>query len=403
MADLIDEFMTARKDYVKSGSVLMKAAKAPVSWKAEKRTGRFVMSTEQEDRDRDILVQAGGDLTEFVKNPVAPFSHRSGDFPVGTWDNVQQVLTGRPKRTEGDLVLVAEGVDPIADRLAGHIGAGSVRACSIGFIPRSVERREVPEEKRDSYYYPGYMIQEWELVECSPCVIPANPGALAKAAAEGDVHAREILEEVLDSWAKHPETGLLIPRTEFEAAFKAAGPARSTVVVSKNLLRRATTFAAGAELMAKTEDEARAFIGAEVVLDPGHADNKGPPFSDIGDARGAVIDSWIVEAGEKAGVHALAVEFLTPKWNGMFRGIEADRFKLVISAMKADPAPEPPGLFDQVKAFIAKAMGKTVAEIEAPGPAIEETPEPADPAAKEAAAARAAAVEKRIAAKFAAA
>lgn len=404
MADLIDEFLSAREGFVKSGNVLVKAAKAPASWNPERRSARFTMSTEQEDRDRDIVVQAGLDLTEFLKNPVAPFSHRSYDFPIGSWANVEKNLTGRPKRTEGDLVLLSEGTDEVADRLAGHIAGGTVRACSIGFIPKAVERREVPEDKRDSYFWPGWMIHEAELVECSPCAIPANPGALAKSAAEGDVHAREILEEVLDNWAKHPETGLLIPRAEFEAAFKAAGPVRSSIVVSKDMLRRAATFAAGAELKAKSQDEARTFVGAEVVLDLTHEENKGAPFEDIGDAKGEVIDSWIVEEGEKAGVHALAVEFLTPKWQGMFRGIAADRLKLVVAPTKTAAEPAPSGLFDQVKAFIAKALGKTVEEIEAPAaePEEPETPAPADAAAKEAAVARAAAVEERLAQKLAA-
>ncbi|MBC7168321.1 HK97 family phage prohead protease [Phenylobacterium sp.] len=228
----IDEFLNDRKDYVKSGDVLVKAAKAPASWNEEARTARFVMSTEQEDRDRDIIMQAGLETDGFMKNPVAPFTHRSWDFPIGSWSNVEKMLSGRPKRTEGDLTVLPEGTDANADRVARHIAAGSIRACSIGFIPKAVERREVPEDKRDSYFYPGYIIHESELVECSPCLIPANPGAMAKAGADGDVIAREILEEVLDTWAKHPETGLLIPRAEFEAAWKEATGHRQVVTFS---------------------------------------------------------------------------------------------------------------------------------------------------------------------------
>ncbi len=70
----------------------------------------------------------------------------------------------------------------MADRLAIHFAAGSVRACSIGFMPTSIERREVPEDEQGGYFYPGYMIHSAELYECSPCTVPANPAALAKAA-----------------------------------------------------------------------------------------------------------------------------------------------------------------------------------------------------------------------------
>jgi hypothetical protein len=227
----IDEFLSSRKDFVKGGNVLMKAAKAPSTWNPEARTARFVMSSEVEDRDRDIVIQPGLDVTEFMKNPVAPFAHRSTDFPIGMWSDVEKNLTGRPKRTEGTLNLVPEGTDGVADRLAFHIGAGSIRACSIGFIPHAVERREVPDSRRDSAFFPGYRILEAELVECSPVAIPSNPAALAKSAAEGDVLAREIIEQVLDEWTRHPETGLIVPRAEFEAAHKQATGGRSSVVV----------------------------------------------------------------------------------------------------------------------------------------------------------------------------
>jgi len=228
-----DEFLSARKDFVKGGNVIMKAARAPASWNGEKRTARFVMSAEVEDRDRDVIVQAGLDTDEFMKNPTAPFAHMSRTFPVGTWSDIEKVLTGRPKRTEGTLNLVPEGMDGVADRLAAHIGVGTIRTCSIGFIPRTVRKRDVPEEKKNEpYYYPGYSIDEAELVECSPVAIPANPAAFAKDAASDGTLGREIVEEILDTWAKHPETGLIVPRSEFEAAYKQATGERTTVIVT---------------------------------------------------------------------------------------------------------------------------------------------------------------------------
>ncbi len=72
------------------------------------------------------------------------------------------------------------------------------------------------------------MIHEAELYECSPCCVPANPAALAKAAAEGDVMAREMIEQVLDTWTL--EKGLIVPRKVFEDAHRGAGPTKSTVV-----------------------------------------------------------------------------------------------------------------------------------------------------------------------------
>lgn len=229
----VDEFLASRKHFVKSGDVLMKAARqGPSTWDPKTRSVRFVMSAEVEDRDRDIVIQAGLDIEEFLANPVAPLQHRSGGFPVGSWRDVAKNLTGRPKRTEGTLQLVEEGVDQDADRLARHIAAGTIRACSIGFIPKAVVKRSPPDNRKsDPSYWPGYSIEEASLIECSPVTIPSCPASLAKMAAHGDVIAREILEDVLDNWAKHPETGLIIPRSEFEASHKEATGGRTTVVL----------------------------------------------------------------------------------------------------------------------------------------------------------------------------
>ena len=233
----IDEYLGSRgyggverKQFARDNGVILKAArvveKAP-KFDKEAGTIRFVMSAEIEDRDRDIVVQAGLDTTEFEKNPVAPWSHRAGDPPVGTWSDLEKTLTGRPKRTEGTLTLV-QG-EPMADRLAIHFAAASVRACSIGFMPTAIERREVPEDEQGGYFYPGYMIHSAELFECSPCTVPANPAALAKAAAGGDAMAREMIEEVLDTW--RIENGVIMPRKVFEDAHRRAGTERKSLVL----------------------------------------------------------------------------------------------------------------------------------------------------------------------------
>jgi hypothetical protein len=231
----IDEFLSHHKGFVKSGDILLKASRSSSSWDPEERSMSFVMSAEVEDRDRDIVYQAGLDITEFMKNPVGFFNHRSYDRPHGTWTNLRKILNGRPRRTEGKFTCAPEGVNPVADALAADMGADLIRACSIGFRPKAVKKREIPEDKKDlPYYWPGYDILEAELLECSPCTIPSNPAALAKSAAAGNTLAKELIEEVLDNWAKSP-AGLLIPRAEFDAAHKEAGGNKTSAVVSADI------------------------------------------------------------------------------------------------------------------------------------------------------------------------
>lgn len=235
----IDEYLASRgyggverKHFARDDGVVLKALPASMVEKAkfdkEAGTIRFVMSAEVEDRDRDIVVQAGLDTAEFEKNPVAPWGHQARDMPVGQWADIAKVLTGRPKRTEGTLKLTKG--EPQADRLALHLEAGSIRACSIGFMPKSIERREVPDEMKGDYFYPGYMIHEAELYECSPCSIPANPAALAKAAAAGDALSRELIEQVLDCWDL--KDGLIVPRKAFEDAHRQASGERTSHTIS---------------------------------------------------------------------------------------------------------------------------------------------------------------------------
>jgi hypothetical protein len=225
----VDEFLSKRKSAVDPKGRLHKGiigtsekGAAPMSFNAEAGTCRFTMSAEVEDRDKDIVYQAGLNLKEFLKNPVAPMSHNSRDFPVGGWKDIEQVLNGRPKRTEGTLTLT-EG-EPNADRLKIHLAAGTVRACSIGFMPLTVQRRAVP-ENADSYSWPGYEILTAELYECSPCLIPANPAALAKSAEAGGMLPTEILAEVLDTWTL--VSGMLMPRKAFEEEFAKHAPGKS--------------------------------------------------------------------------------------------------------------------------------------------------------------------------------
>lgn len=220
----IDEYLTARKSFVQKtakGDAVVKGFRSAPSWDASKRTARFTMSSEREDRDKDIVLQGGMDIEEFKGNPAALYGHQSyGAFPIGNWKDVEKNLTGRPKRLEGTLQLLPEGDDPTADRVAVHLGRGTLRTCSIGFIAKAVKRRDRPEgTPADSYVYTGYEIVESELVECSVVCIPSNRDALIKGHVESIATLpREVVEEILDTWERTP-SGLLVERKAAEAAY----------------------------------------------------------------------------------------------------------------------------------------------------------------------------------------
>lgn len=211
----------------RGGEEIIRAARvgAPSSWSAEERTARFVMTSQAVDRYGDVVVTAGGDLTEFLRNPVAPAFHDTyRSFPVGRWEQVEKVLNARPPRMEGTLrLMAADAPDERVNQVAYAIENGFLKACSIGFrITGDVEFILDDDER----WTGGFRFNEWELLECSVVPIPANPKALAKSFGLGYV------EQVLDTWARSPE-GLIIPRDVFEGAYEVMKTTPRTISLPK--------------------------------------------------------------------------------------------------------------------------------------------------------------------------
>jgi HK97 family phage prohead protease/HK97 family phage major capsid protein len=128
----------------------------------------FVLSDETPDRMDDVIMSDGWDLTNFKKNPIALFGHRS-DFPIGKWNNLRVV----DKQLRGYLELAPAGTSERIDEIRALVDADILRAVSVGFRP--IESK--PREKTDY----GLFFTKSELVETSLVSVPANPNALAVA------------------------------------------------------------------------------------------------------------------------------------------------------------------------------------------------------------------------------
>lgn len=233
-----DEVQANRKDHLKEtgrGVAVLKAAKAPASWDAGARSARFVMTTQQTDRYRDVVMTDGLDTTEFEKNPVGLLFHNSRDWPVAKWGNLEKTLKGRPPRMEGDFIMLpADAPARLGETIAETewmLANGGIRACSIGFVP-DWDNVEMILDDEGQWTY-GYRFNKSELVECSICAVPANPGALVKSAGGDMKLAKELLEDILDNWVRSP-AGLLMSRKDFEAQYRmtveeiAAAPAKTS-------------------------------------------------------------------------------------------------------------------------------------------------------------------------------
>ena len=328
--------------------VVIKGFKSPPSWNSEQRSARFIMTSESVDRYGDIVVQSGLDITRFLQNPQGLLFHNSRSWPCGVWSDINKVLTGRPKRTEGVLNFLPEGTDPDADRAARHVSAGSIRTVSIGFAPDWDDVEMILDDEGE--WFTGWKFNKSELLEGSLVPIPAQPDALVKDAGGDFSLARDLIEEVLDTWAKTPD-GLLVPMDEYRAKHLDLVGEHSFHIVKGIEQPPKTISRTEAAIKAATEEEAASFVGATVRWDPAHPENKEEPASGVfADCSGEIVHSYIVASGENKGVHALWVE-----WSkdgvalGMYRGVRAER--VLLTEFKADE-PEDAGE-DQTEAFKA--------------------------------------------------
>ena len=215
----LDEVLESRKDFSDGDGGIYKAHISPRSWNDEERSAVFIMSAETEDRYRDVVVQAGIDSSHFEKNPVALFGHRSWDMPIGTWSDLRMVKAS-PRRTEGKLTFTEAGVDEMADRTAKNVKVGVLKACSIGFRPRMVEK--ILDDEGNWTW--GYKFNDTELFECSVVTIPAVREALIKGTANGDKASDIIdpvmIEDFLETVRANPAVSKMVDRELYESVLR---------------------------------------------------------------------------------------------------------------------------------------------------------------------------------------
>lgn len=158
----------------------------------EKREVTSVISTETEDRDKDIIEVRGWDLKNYKKNPVVLWGHNYSRPPIARTikiikDSVKKELIATRQYPE-------EGIYPFADTVFNLVSGGFQRTVSVGFKPTKwIRRDQLPENhphfvegNPDAYYSDtGVLFQKQELLEYSDVPIPANPEALNLAYKKG--------------------------------------------------------------------------------------------------------------------------------------------------------------------------------------------------------------------------
>lgn len=131
------------------------------------RTIRVIASTDSVDMMGDIVVQEGGDLSVYKRNPIVLFSH-SPEMPIGTTRAIGLV----DGKLTAEIEFAPAGISHKADEICALTKAGILKSVSIGFDPVEAEPLN-PSRPRGPQKY-----LKWILCEISVVAIPANTEAI---------------------------------------------------------------------------------------------------------------------------------------------------------------------------------------------------------------------------------
>ena len=136
------------------------------------RTLTHVITTKQVDRDGEVVIPRGIDVTNYRKNPVVFFNHRShNDPPVGRNLDMQ---VSDDEVTAITQFAGVEQMHPQAEMLYRLYRDGFMKSWSVGFrVSKESPQPVMAGQTRRT-------ILEWDLLEYSAVGIPANPGAVTR-------------------------------------------------------------------------------------------------------------------------------------------------------------------------------------------------------------------------------
>jgi hypothetical protein len=127
----------------------------------------LTLATNDVDRAGDVLVIAGMNAENFLKNPQFLWQHGASGALLNTIGRVLEL-----KQTKNELFALVEyapaDISPLAEQVYLMDLAGMLPANSIGFSPIEYEANS----------FGGYTFTEWELIECSKVELPMNPDAV---------------------------------------------------------------------------------------------------------------------------------------------------------------------------------------------------------------------------------
>lgn len=147
-------------------------------------------SSVNEDRDGDVVITSGIDLTKYRDNPVGLLNHDWNAHPIAKCTDIIH-------RDHELLMKMQFDDDPDAEKVYQKVKKGFIHSVSIGFRALKVS----PREHKDY----GFVIEKSELLEVSFVTIPANGDCTVLAKSYSDEDYIKSMREVAKAFLKMTE------------------------------------------------------------------------------------------------------------------------------------------------------------------------------------------------------
>lgn len=237
-------------------SLLKKANNAKYYAGDEHRVREYVVTNETVDRYGDIVRAKGVSLANYAKNPVVQFAHDYEQPPVGlsikTWYDKDN------KCIRSWVVFNCNEADPSgrSDLIFRLVESNRMRACSIGFMPIETRRPKNDEERAElGLGQFGIEFIKSDMMEFSPCPVPANPDALNS----------NFVKSYNEEFIKTLRSGLFTKKdVDVLRAYPLFGEDAIDAFIKELDARSAVTVPADVPPSAKAEDAAPAIVNVDL-------------------------------------------------------------------------------------------------------------------------------------------
>lgn len=159
----------------------------PTSIDKDERTDTSYITTAAVDRDFEVVLPSGGNMSQFRKNMVVTFAHAYDALPVGRALWIKREKNVNPDK-DGWLALTRYAPKPegwsgdwFQDAVFHLVSIGDLKGKSIGFIPmemRAPDEKEI--QQRPELASVSYVISKWVLLEYAIATVQSNPTALVR-------------------------------------------------------------------------------------------------------------------------------------------------------------------------------------------------------------------------------